>query len=376
VSTKCTVTFISGDGEPGEQAARYEIDDDPGRVDPDAAVAFLTTQAYWGRWRDADAIKEQITAAWRVVAAYDRGGAMVGFARAFGDGSTAYLADVYVLPEHRGAGLGPAIVRAMVDEGPGAGKRWMLHTADAHGLYRRFGFAVPDDKYLERPRHGQGTGAGPREAGPLDTGTLTGGHVRLEPLDCRHAAGLLAASSGGGDLYRWTAYLVPDDEERVRRFLEIALRARDQRVAVPYAVVRVSDNAVIGSTRFHHLDFWPWQLAGVAGHDPAVPDVVEIGWTWLSRRAIRTAANTEMKRLMLTHAFETWGVQAVCLHADARNERSRAAIERIGARFEGILHAHRLAADLIPRDSARYSITAADWPDVKRHLEKLSDRAG
>lgn len=100
----------------------------------------------------------------------------------------------------------------------------------------------------------------------------------------------------------------------------------------------------------------------------------EIGWTWLSNDAVRTAANTEMKRLMLTYAFENWRVRSVCLHADARNERSRAAIERIGARFEGILRAHRLAADLIPRDSARYSITADEWPAVKQHLAGLSRR--
>ena len=114
----------------------YEIDDDPGRVDADAAVAFLTAEAYWGRWRGEQQIRQQIAAAWRVTGAYDPAGAMVGFARAFSDGGSAYLADVYVLPAHRGAGLGRAIVRMMVDEGPGPGLRWMLHTADAHGLYR------------------------------------------------------------------------------------------------------------------------------------------------------------------------------------------------------------------------------------------------
>ena len=129
----------------------YELDDDPGRVDAEAAVAFLTTQAYWGRWRGAEDIKRQIAAAWRVVGAYDRAGAMVGFARAYGDGGCAYLADVYVLAEHRGAGLGQAIVRMMIEDGPGAGWRWMLHTSDAHGLYRQFGFARPDGRYLERP---------------------------------------------------------------------------------------------------------------------------------------------------------------------------------------------------------------------------------
>jgi GNAT superfamily N-acetyltransferase len=99
----------------------------------------------------AGLIVHQIREAWRVVGAYDASGAMVGFARAFGDGTSFYLTDVYVLPGHRGAGLGRAIMRAMIDDGPGAGHRWMLHTTDAHGLYRQFGFAAPDDRYLERP---------------------------------------------------------------------------------------------------------------------------------------------------------------------------------------------------------------------------------
>jgi len=101
------------------------------------------------------------------------------------------------------------------------------------------------------------------------------------------------------------------------------------------------------------------------------PDGCEIGYTWLSREAIRTAANTEAKLLMLTHAFESWRVLRVCFHSDARNQRSRAALERIGARFEGILRAHRLAADNIARDSARYSIVESEWPLVKEHLDRL-----
>src|ERR1700728_3513548 len=107
-------------------AGDYEIDDDGGGVDPAAAVAFLTTEAYWGRWRDAGVIKGQIAGAWRVVGCYDQAGALVGFARAFADGGSAYLADVYVLAAHRGAGLGKAIIQMMIDDGPGAGWRWML----------------------------------------------------------------------------------------------------------------------------------------------------------------------------------------------------------------------------------------------------------
>jgi GNAT superfamily N-acetyltransferase len=132
-------------------AGAYEVDDDPARIDAGVASDFLTTEAYWGRWRTSEIIQRQISAAWRVVGGYDQAGAMAGFARAFSDGASAYLADVFVLPEHRGAGLGIAIVRLMVDDGPGPGMRWMLHTRDAHGLYRQFGFAPPDGRYLERP---------------------------------------------------------------------------------------------------------------------------------------------------------------------------------------------------------------------------------
>jgi GNAT superfamily N-acetyltransferase len=131
----------------------YEVDDDPGRVDPSAVCAFLTTEAYWARWRDEDVIRAQLRDAWRVVGAYTPDGSQVGFARALSDGhALAYLADVYVLGTHRRQGLGRRIVRLMIDEGPGAGFRWMLHTSDAHGLYRGFGFGDPDATYLERPR--------------------------------------------------------------------------------------------------------------------------------------------------------------------------------------------------------------------------------
>ncbi len=131
----------------------YEITDDLARVDRDAVCRWLTTEAYWGRWRSSADIERQIESAWRVVAAIHRGsGDLVGFARAWSDGvGTAYLADVFVVAEHRGQGLGKAIVHAMIDDGPGAGFRWMLHTADAHGLYARAGFGPPDETYLERP---------------------------------------------------------------------------------------------------------------------------------------------------------------------------------------------------------------------------------
>jgi RimJ/RimL family protein N-acetyltransferase/GNAT superfamily N-acetyltransferase len=346
-------------------AGAYELDDDPGRIDAEAAVAFLTTQAYWGRWRGAEDIKRQFAAAWRIVGAYDRAGAMVGVARAFADGGSAYLADVYVLPEHREAGLGQAIVRMMIEDGGGAGWRWMLHTSDAHGLYRQFGFAHPNGRYLERPARAE---APAPEQTTVVAGPLIGKAVRLEPLGYQHVPGLVTAASGGGELYRWSP--VPQDEAQVRQYVETAIAARDGAAAVPFVVVRAEDGTVIGSTRFFDFGYWAWP----AGHDRTGPDTCEIGYTWLGPAAIRTGANTDMKRLMLGHAFEVWQVRSVCLHTDARNQRSRDAMTRIGARYEGVLRAHRLGADGQPRDSARFSITAAEWPAVRQHLEALTAR--
>ncbi len=131
----------------------YELDDDPQRVDRAVVTEFLTTEAYWGRWRRREEIERQLDTAWRVIGAYQRStGEMVGFARAFSDGvAAAYLADLFVLRAHRGRGLGRQLVRAMIDDGLGAKMRWMLHTADAHDLYADYGFGPPDETYLERP---------------------------------------------------------------------------------------------------------------------------------------------------------------------------------------------------------------------------------
>ncbi|MFI5607550.1 GNAT family N-acetyltransferase [Amycolatopsis sp. NPDC051903] len=134
-------------------AGDYELDDDPGRLDFDVLWKFLSTEAYWGRWRTREQVEAAVAGSWRVVGAYERvTGRQVGFARAFSDGvSSAYLGDVFVVEDARGTGLGKEIVREMIDNGPGSGFRWMLHTADAHGLYRQFGFAEhTKGRYLER----------------------------------------------------------------------------------------------------------------------------------------------------------------------------------------------------------------------------------
>ena len=200
---------------------------------------------------------------------------------------------------------------------------------------------------------------------------LSGTHVRLEPLDPHHIDGLVAAAAGDYSLYQWSP--VPQSRSQAVRYVETALTWRDAGTAVPFAIVRAADHIVIGSTRFWNMEQWAWP-ENHPQHGSRAVDTCEIGYTWLSRSAIRTAANTEAKLLMLTYAFETWKVLRVCLHTDVRNQRSRAAIERIGGKFEGILRAHRLAADYIARDSARFSIVAAEWPEVKQRLRsRLSD---
>ena len=132
----------------------YELDDNPGRIDRDTVWEFLSTQAYWGRYRTRADLEAQLASAWRVVGVYEAAtGRQVGFARAISDGvDFGYLADVFILPGARGEGLGRELVATMIDRGPGAGFRWSLHTKDAHGLYRKYGFAEPDSRYLERPR--------------------------------------------------------------------------------------------------------------------------------------------------------------------------------------------------------------------------------
>jgi RimJ/RimL family protein N-acetyltransferase len=200
---------------------------------------------------------------------------------------------------------------------------------------------------------------------------LSGSYVRLEALEHRHVAGLVAAAAGDPSLYRWSP--VPQGRQAAEKYIDTALAWQAAGSAVPFAIVRLADDCVIGSTRFWNIECWAWP-EGHPSHGRATADACEIGYTWYSPSAIRTAANTESKFLMLGHAFESWKVLRVCFHTDVRNERSRAALARIGAKPEGILRAHRMAADFIPRDSARFSITASEWPTVKQGLVELLAR--
>ena len=202
--------------------------------------------------------------------------------------------------------------------------------------------------------------------------TFVGRHVRLEPLTEAHAPGLLAAA----DESRATFGLqtVPADLAGMRTFVETALAAASRGEEIPF-VVRDAAGTIVGSTRFMAIERWEWP-----GPPPAPipdgPDVAEIGYTWYAERVQRTGLNTEAKLLLCTHAFETWRVRRVTWKTDARNARSRAAILRLGAHFDGILRAHRPAADGGVRDSAYYSMLASEWPDARRALEaKLRARS-
>jgi RimJ/RimL family protein N-acetyltransferase len=187
--------------------------------------------------------------------------------------------------------------------------------------------------------------------------TLDGTHVRLEPLTMDHADALLAASDEDRTTYGWTR--TPEGAAGVVAYIDDA-RDDDR---IPFATFWKDEGRVVGSTSFFP-EWW-----GEAGDRP--PDVVEIGATFLAASAQRTVVNTEAKLLMLTHAFEVWGVQRVSLKTDARNERSRAAIERLGARYDGTLRRHMPAFGPQggPRDSAFFSILSEEWPAAKSRIQ-------
>jgi N-acetyltransferase len=196
---------------------------------------------------------------------------------------------------------------------------------------------------------------------PIEPVTLRGAHVELIALAVGHAAELAEAAAGDRETYGFTE--VPDGAGAMAEYITKLLGLRDEGSAMPFAQRRLADGRLVGCTRFMELRWWRGRTA---------PDEAEIGGTWLAADAQRSPLNTEAKLLLLTHAFETWEVWRVALCTDARNERSRTAIERIGARFEGILRNHRPSAVAgeagRPRDSALFAITASDWPGVRERL--------
>jgi N-acetyltransferase len=198
--------------------------------------------------------------------------------------------------------------------------------------------------------------------------TLNGKYVRLEPLGHHHAEGLADASSSDPGLYQWSP--VPRGLAEADKYIQTAIAWREAGTAEPFAIIRKADNTVIGCTRFFNIERWGWP-PDHERFERAFPDAAEIGYSWLASSTVRTGANTESKLLLLTHAFEYWKVFRICFHSDMRNLRSRTAIARLGAKYEGELRAHRLANDLIPRNSARYSILDSEWLEVKKRLSSL-----
>jgi RimJ/RimL family protein N-acetyltransferase len=195
-----------------------------------------------------------------------------------------------------------------------------------------------------------------------DVPVLRGSLVRLEPLSMRHAEDLAVAAEEDRGAYAFTRVpRAPEVEEYLAAHFE---RARSG-MMVPFAQIRQADGRAVGGTSYWQPRFWPGRSELCA---------IEIGWTWLAASAQRTGINAEAKLLLLAYAFETLGVARVDLKTDARNEQSRRAIERLGARFEGVLRqwspSHAPGEDGLLRDSAMFSVIAPEWPAAKAALSR------
>jgi RimJ/RimL family protein N-acetyltransferase len=199
---------------------------------------------------------------------------------------------------------------------------------------------------------------------------LEGRHASLAPLRPEHAPALLAAANASRRTFGFT--IVPSTPAEMDAWIAQALADEAVGAALPF-VVRDARGDVVGSTRFLSIEHWAFP-GGAPEPVPNGPDVVEIGFTWYAERAQRTALNTQAKLLLCTHAFETWRVRRVMWKTDARNARSRAAIERLGARLDGVLRAHRPASDGGVRDSAFYSMLASEWPAARERLVARLDQ--
>jgi N-acetyltransferase len=189
--------------------------------------------------------------------------------------------------------------------------------------------------------------------------TLEGQHVRLEPLSKAHIPGL-ADVGLDQELWRWIPIPVQTPAE-MAEYVETALAERDRGVSLPFAQVEKATGRVIGCTRYGNID--------------RTHHRVEIGWTWIAKSWQRTPVNSEAKYLLLRHAFETLGCIRVELKTDSLNDKSRAAILRIGAQQEGIFRSHMITSTGRLRHTVYFSILDTEWPDVKRRLEeKLQPR--
>ena len=200
--------------------------------------------------------------------------------------------------------------------------------------------------------------------------TLIGKSMALESLTIEHVPYLVAAALQDRSTFGFT--VVPDGIEEMTGYVQTLLSGHQVGQDIPFVQRRVNADSslgdVVGCTRFMNILF----PLGRTVNGVSVPDEIEIGGTWLAKSAQRTSVNTEAKLLLMTHAFDTWGVQRVAICTDERNEQSRRAIERIGGVFEGVLRSDRpswVASEKgLLRNTAVYSVVSAEWPQVKSRL--------
>jgi RimJ/RimL family protein N-acetyltransferase len=183
--------------------------------------------------------------------------------------------------------------------------------------------------------------------------TLTDGRIRLVPMSLDHVDALKAAAADG-ELWKLRVTSVPDPDD-TRGYVERALAMREQGNRLPFVVVDLENHErIIGSTSYHDIV-------------PAI-DRLEIGWTWYAKSTQRSHVNTCAKLLLLVHAFETLDAKLVGWRTDNYNFASQQAIERLGARKDGVLRHHAVRRDGTVRDTVMYSVTAGEWPEIKAHL--------
>jgi RimJ/RimL family protein N-acetyltransferase len=198
---------------------------------------------------------------------------------------------------------------------------------------------------------------------------LSGYGLLLRPLTIDDVDALNAASAESQETYRWTS--APDGSDAID-YITQALRHKETGFRFPFAVVW--QGRIVGSTSYMDIQYWEWPKH--CDQPPREwPDAVEVGYTWLAHSVQRTGLNTEQKWVMLNFAFESWKVHRVSLKTDERNMRSRNAIERIGATFDGVLRGETRGNDCTVRNTACYSILATEWPEVKASLDARRRRA-
>ena len=190
--------------------------------------------------------------------------------------------------------------------------------------------------------------------------TLSGKSVTLEPLQTSHLLEIQAAARDG-ELWKLFFTTVPSPET-TQKWLDIALDMQEQQKALPFVVRDHRSGNIVGSTRFCNIEHQHQR--------------VEIGYTWYAASLQRSPINTESKLLLLSHAFEIWNCIAVEFRTDWFNKRSQAAIERLGAKRDGILRNHTILPDGRIRDTVVYSILQNEWPGVKQNLQFLQNKYG